>query len=195
MSRKAWSTVGQRTRAGAWLALTVALGGCMVTSVSPVVAKGDRELDARLVGSWRNDEDQESAVITAADSEYAVVYREQNGKAGRFLGRLGRAGAYRVLDLTPDEDPGLNASDAYKALLLPLHTFLIVDSLGSELHVRALQPDSVESFLEGEPTAIAHVNLESGIVLTAPTPELKAFVERFAARPGALGRPATWRRR
>lgn len=170
-----------------------ALGGCVVKSLYPVVAAGDRELDQRLVGSWRGN-GNESVVITARDSEYLVVFTDNDGKPGRFAGRLGRLGPYRVLDVSPDSS-GMGESDSVTALLLRLHAFLLIDSVGAELRFSQVKPDSLEAYLKREPAAVAHAQLEEGLVLTAPTPELRAFFERFAARPGVLDAQPAWTRR
>lgn len=188
-----WRRLPPLVRACLMIASVPALGGCVVKSLYPVVGAGDRELEQRLVGSWHGN-GNESVVITARDSEYLVVYTDNDGKAGRFAGRLGRLGRYRILDVSPDSS-GVGGSDALTALLLPLHTFLVIDSLGAELRFSQLKPDSLEAYLKREPAAVAHAELREGLVLTAPTPELRAFLERFAARPGVLDAQPAWTRR
>ncbi len=173
----------------AMLAATCTLGGCVAKSLAPVVGEKESEFDARLVGTWQG-EGKESAVVTASGRDYLVVYTDDQGQPSRFVGRLGKLGARRALDLSPE----IGGSDSYQDLILPLHTVLIIDSLGTEIRAHAIHSDSLEAYLEREPTAIAHVKAGDGVVLTAPTPEVRSFLERFAARPGVLD-SATWKRR
>ncbi len=169
----------------------IALGGC-VRSVSPVVAEADREFDARLLGNWATS-GREKAEVAAKDGDYAVAYTDGKGNVSHFVARLGRMGRYRVLDVSP-VDSDLQGNDAYNALLLPVHTFMIVDSIGSEFRSREVKLDSVEAYLARQPTALAHLRVGDEILLTAPTPELRAFLERFAARPGVLEEQGVWTR-
>ncbi len=192
------SKIGWRTIRGmstvALLATVLPLGGCMVKSTTPVVDAKNRVFDARLVGTWQSDDGKQTAVVTAQDSGYLVLYTDERGKTGRFDASLGRLGRERVLDLVPD-DEGLESSDSYKGMLLPLHTFLLIDSIGTEITARSILADSVKAYLERDPAAIAHVKAEDDVILTAATDELRAFFETFAARPGVLDGPQVWKRR
>ena len=191
-----WIRHGRLISRGAVCALLVAacgLGGCVVKSTSPVVADKEGELDARLIGSWQG-QGKESAVVTARGEDYRIILTNDQGVPATFVGRLGRLGAYRVLDLSP-ADSAITQNDSYSDMLLALHTFLVIDSIGAQLRARGIQPDSLKAYLEREPTAVAHVKVEDGVVLTAPTAELRSFLERFMARPGVLEGASAWTRR
>ena len=192
MSRKLGRPISRRAYAASLLTAVLALGGCMARSIAPAVDGKDRVVDSRLVGRWQSDRGTETAVITARDSDYAVLYTDDKGEPGAFVGRLGRLGGRWVLDLAPQAS-GVQASDSYKGLLLPLHTFLLIDSIGARMRVSAVKSDSVEGYLEREPSAVAHVKVDNEVVLTAPTPELRAFLERYVTRPGVL-EPQLWTR-
>ncbi len=192
MSNRTFRRVARRACAAAFVAAPLVLGGCMAKSLAPAVDKQDRVVDPRLVGTWRT-EDSESAVIEARDSDYVLTYTDKDGKPGSFDARLGRLGKGWVLDLSPEES-GVAASDAYKALLLPTHTFLLFDSIAARMNVSGLDPDSLKAFLEREPTAVAHVRVEKEVVLSAPTPALRAFLEGYVNRPGVL-QPEVWTKR
>ena len=182
-----------RLACASWsLAAMLAFGGCAAKSFAPVVDKQDRVVDPRLVGTWHSD-DQQSVVIEERDSDYAIRYTENDGKAGSFDARLGRLGNRWILDLSPAGSSVATASDAYKALLLPLHTFVIIDAIGARMEASLVKSDSLEAYLAREPTAVGHTKVDDGLVLTAPTPELRAFLERYVNRPGVLD-PAVWTR-
>jgi hypothetical protein len=191
-SRPFWR-IARLACAAALVSAVLALGGCMAKSLAPAVDKQDRVVDGRLVGTWLT-EDKESAVIESRDSDYVVSYTDKDGKLGSFDARLGRLGSRWVLDLSPQGSAVVAASDAYKALLLPAHTFLLFDSIGARIRVSGLKPDSLEAYLERQPTAVAHVKVEDDVVLSAPTAELRVFLERYVNRPGVL-EPEVWTKR
>jgi hypothetical protein len=170
------------------------LAACGVGSVSPLLSDADVRFEPRLVGTWRAPDSKEFAVIKAAGSNgYSVAYTENDGKVGRFVGRLGTVGSLRVLDLEPAELPKA-WSDSYKQMLLPLHGLIIIDSIGRELRFRELQTDSLKAFLTREPQAIAHFLRKDGVVLTASTAEVQQFLTSYFQRPGVLDSADVWRR-
>lgn len=171
------------------------LSGCSVASVAPLVPAADAAFDPRLLGTWQDSSGKEFVVITALPPKgYALAYTDGDGKTGRFEALLGHVGSLLVLDVTPD-DPSLDASDLYKSLLLPLHGVIVIDSMGPQLRVRMLEPDSVKRYLERQPNLISHEMREESVVLTAPTAALRTFLTTIARRPGALGEPGVWQRR
>lgn len=173
----------------------VALTSCGLASVSPLVTDADVAFDQRLVGTWEDSSARGSAVITAAGSNgYHIVYKDDDGKTGRFTGRLGRLGAHRVIDLQPDA-PLPDASELYTGLLVRTHAILVIDSIGNTLHFRALESDSVKALLARTPGAVPHAVVEHGILLTAPSAETRRFLLDFVTRPGSLSEPSIWRRR
>jgi hypothetical protein len=162
--------------------------------VSPLFPDEATRYDASLVGSWHDTAGKESAVITAdPPNGYKIVYTEDDGKAGRFVGRLGVVGSVRVLDLYPD-DPPEELSGTYRSLLLPLHTPVVIDSVGPVLRFRILDPDSIKAYLTKNPRSIASVKRGDTFVLTAPTPDVQRFLATLIQRRGFLGEQNVWRR-
>ena len=190
MSSRLSLTISRLAYMAAPLAALLALAGCMPKSLAPAVADGDRVVDRRVVGRWQSD-DHEWVEIQLRDSSYGLRYTDKDGKAAPLVGRLGRLGNRWILDLAPDGSGLPKVSDAYKGLLVPVHTFLVLDSIAPRMQVWGIKQDSLEKYLEREPTAVAHMEVEGDPVLTAPTPELRAFLERYIARPGVL-EPSTW---
>lgn len=179
-------------RSAALAVAVLGLAGCGVGSVAPIVPEGEAQFDPALLGTWVDEDGTERAVITADGADgYAILYTDDGGESGPFLGRLGDLGAHRVLDVWPDPT-GIRGNDAFRDLMLPLHTALFIDSLGDRVGFRMLTPDSLSDYLEREPGAVAHVRLDDILVLTAPTAELRRFLAEFAGRPGTLGSPAVW---
>ena len=180
----------------ALLVLTaVAAAGCGIGSVSSLISDTDVQFDSLLVGAWQESGGKESAVITTVESgRYSIVYTDSEGKIGRFQAILGRVGAFRVLDVEP-EDPAPEATALYRSLLLPLHGAVFIDSVGAELRFRLLEPDSLKQYLQREPNAVTHVMRDEVVVLTAPTADVQRFLVRYVPRAGALGEPNAWVRR
>ena len=175
----------------AWL---LSLSACGFASVSPIVTDADIQFDARLVGTWTDSAGEESARITRADAgTYSVEYRDDAGKTGRFEGRLGRIGQFRVLDLQPS-DPAPRANDMYKSLIVRAHGVVVLDSIGDALVFRLVESDSVKAFLQQRPDEVPH-SKEGGILLTGSSEQVRRFLATFMARPGVLGDQQVWPRK
>lgn len=170
------------------------LAACGVASVSPVVTDSDATYDARLIGSWQTTDGRERAIISAApEGSYAIAYADNEAKAGRFHARLGRIGAYEILDLTPD-DPAPDASDVYRSLVLRTHGIVIVDSIAGTLQTRMLHSDSLKAYLARTPNALAHAIVDSAVLITAPSSDTRRFLGDYLRRPGVLDDATSWRR-
>jgi hypothetical protein len=170
------------------------LSGCGVASVHPIVTDADLVNEPRLVGSWQDAEAREWVTITSTGaSSYRVVYTDDSGETGEFNGRLGRLGLHRVLDLEP-VDPAPNANDIYKSLLLRAHGIVIIDSVGTTLQFRIVQADSLKPYLERNAHAVAHTMLGAHVLLTAPSADVRRFLQEFIGRPGVT-ETNKWRRR
>ena len=174
----------------------VGLMGCGIASVSPIVADADAAYDSRLLGTWVHRNGKDSAAISAGTANtYNVVFTDEDRKTGRFSGRLGRLGPYRVLDLQP-QDPIPEASDTYKSLILLAHAIVVVDSIGDVVAIRLLQPDSLRAYLKAQPQSVPHTIIGSSILLTSSSSEeVRRFLTSFVGRPGALGEREVFRRR
>ena len=86
-------------------------------------------------------------------------------------------------------------SDAYKSLLLPLHGFVFLETQGQALRITVLEADTLRRYLERNPTALPHIALTNGILLTAPSSDLRRFLAGYLSRPAVLGEAIAWRRR
>lgn len=174
----------------------LALFGCGVASISPIVTDADLVDEPRLAGTWVDPEEgKETAVITTTGrGTFDVVYTEKNGQVGRFHGRLGRLGPYRVLDVQPQEEVPA-PSDVYRSLVLRAHGILVIDSIGRTIQFRMVGSDSLKAYLRLHPTEASHALTGNSVLLTASTPEVRRFLQNFLARPGMLGEPTVFRRR
>lgn len=173
----------------------IALMECGVASVSPIVTDTDAAYDARLLGTWLDGDGKDSAVITSGRADtYNVVFTEGDGKTGRFSGRLGRLGPYRVFELQPEE-PIPAASDTYKSLLLRAHGIVVVDSIGEVVVFRLLGADSLRAYLKARPRSVPHTIVGNAVLLTSSSAEARRFLTAFVGRPGGLSEREVFRRR
>lgn len=171
------------------------LFGCGVASIAPIVTDADLVDEPRLAGTWLEEDGKESAAITPTGrGSFDIVYTEKDGKVGRFHGRLGQLGPYRVLDVQPQE-PMPAASDTYRSLILRAHGVLVIDSIGRTLHFRMVSGDSLKAYLKRHPADASHTMVGESILLTASSPEVRRFLVAFLGRPGMLGESTVFRRR
>ena len=191
------------TRVLTWVfaaVMTCILSGCGFASVSPFVSGADVAYDAKLVGTWVDPDGKESAVIVREGDGYDITYTEDSGKTGRFHGVLGRLGNRRVLDVVP-KDLSEDKGALYRSLLVPTHGVIVIDFADNNLTMRVLKPEEIKKLLKARPSLIAHtlvkggVEEEIGVLLTAPTPDVRKFLSDIIDRPGMLDDPDTWRRK
>ncbi len=160
---------------GFGLVCLFALGGC-IPSLHPLYTPADLIFDPALVGEWgEKDEPQGWTFSKTGDKEYKAVYLDSNGKRGKFVAHLLKVEGRMFLDFFP-ADPELKENDFYKIHLVPAHTFMRVRQIGPALQLAMLKPDKLKTYLEANPTAVRHETAEGGLVFTAPTKELQAFV-------------------
>jgi len=174
--------------------LVTLITGCGVGSVHPLHQDAELLFDAQLIGTWEDSAGKESAVLTADGTRgYRLAYRDGDGKTGRFRARLGLIGSRHVLDIQP-EDPPHEFSDIYRGLLLPLHGFVFLEVQGQALNFAVLEADTLRRYLQRNPMAVSHIVLKDGILLTAPSSELRRFLAGYLGRRAVLDK-AVWRRR
>jgi hypothetical protein len=127
------------------------------------------------------------AVISEGpDGSYRIAWTESGGKTGLYRAHLARIDSRLVLDITP-EPTGMEVVD--QGLYLPLHAFMVLDTIGEAIALSTLDHDSASARL---PTVWTTVDGERrrDPVLTAETPTLQAAL----GQPGLWRPAATWRR-
>jgi hypothetical protein len=177
------------------IALATLLSACGVASISPIVSERASMRDARLLGAWTDKKGEESAVI-AHDSAgaYVITYKDDQGKVARFGARLGTIAGHRVLDVWP-ADVKTAVGEMYKDLVLPLHTALIVDSIGAIVRFSFVRQDSLEALVKRSPRSVAHLESDGRMLLTGETEDVTRFLASLLTRPGMLDDPNVWRRK
>lgn len=166
------------------MVLALVTTGC-VQSVNPLHT-GATEIDSMLAGTWLG-EDGAILVFALRDSSYyALTSVGPDGETSQWRAWLTTIGGRRWIDVRPAALPrGL--SDDYQDAFLPLYYLGVVLESGDRLHFGAIDYDTLAAELRRRPDALAHVRaVDNRVILTATTADLRAFLEVFAARPGAV---------
>jgi hypothetical protein len=185
--------------------LAVLLGGCVpVLSLQPLFTAQAVAFEEPLLGTWIDDANEpdiswqfarlEPAEAKALPEEleplarkiYRLDLRDKEDRRGVFLAVLTRLDGKLFLDVFAHRFPS-GAEDVedmalfYNAFLFVRgHTFIRVDMAGSLLKLRLTNDDKLQELLEADPQAIAALEADDRIVLTAPTAALQAFAVRYA---------------
>lgn len=173
------------------LIVVILLPGCLVTSLRPLFADGDLLFEDALLGSWRAGKERVTFERKDHTSSYWMTYAEDPGGGapsagakdpGRFQARLGRIGGSLFLEVSPAPEPRLPDGMAFH--LLPVYTFWRVRLNGDQLSVSQLSFDWFQGAIRLGGPPIRHEWIERDyILLTAPTPEVQAFLLTHAGDP------------
>ena len=161
-------------------AVALLLSAC-IPSVHPFYTDKDVIFDARLLGEWQSKEQADQPEIwrfeKADDKRYALTVREKEGKHGKFAACLFTLKNQHFLDITPTEcELASDQADLVAASIFPGHLVLRVPQIEPELKLAFCDFDWLKKLLKANPKALAHLEEEKRIVLTASTRELQRFI-------------------
>ena len=162
------------------LTVGLILSGCVGT-LHPLYTEKDLVFENSLLGRWADPDDDESWVFKKSEktNAYDVIYNEDGGKAGNFLGHLLKLEETLFLDLLPEEPDVPNGF--YKAFLLPTHTFFMISSIEPRLTMVPMDIDWLDKHLEKHPETLKHEKIsypdsDDRVIVTAQTRDLQKFV-------------------
>jgi len=194
-----------RTKTLLFYLLAALVGGCVpVFSLHPLHTDKDVILNDKLLGTWADVNSPETTWQFKRTEEteraYRLIFKDDEGNKGSFEAHLVKLEDRLFIDVFPDrlpcdpEDP--NKVDwAYNSVfLVPVHTFMKVDSIEPMLKMRLTDDDAMEKFVEENPEAVKHAALEDQYVLTASTKELQAFVLKYADDEKVFANPVVLKR-
>ncbi len=175
------------------LAVALLPGGCAL-SVNPLIPESDSMFDARLLGDWVEGDGSDRAALTRGEgNSYGIEYTT-DGKTGRFEGRLGQVGESLVLDVWPAPRKS-DIPKPYDGLLFPGHLFLAIGISADEVTISALEPDTLLAALKSGAIRLPYrYSKKEELLLLGTTDELRESLGPVFTRPGALEKPARWRR-
>ncbi len=169
--------------------LAVLLGGCLpVMSLHSLYTEKDVVFEEKLLGTWIDDSNNIWKFKRTDESEkaYELFIRDKEGEKGLFVAYLVKLENRLFLDVYPgkppwgEEDPN-KLEWPYNALFsVPAHTFIKIDSIEPQLKLRTTDDDKLKELLKEDPNVVKHEFVEDGMILTASTKELQAFVLKYA---------------
>jgi len=166
------------------------LAGCVpVMSLHPLYDK-DKEnviFKQELLGTWvANETTWQFKDVNESEKAYELIFSDDEGKKGLFAAHLVKLQNQFFLDVYPDKSP-CKEQDLEKVewsynvfFLVPVHTFIKIDSIGPPLKMRLTDDEAMEKLLKENPNAVEHTSIDNQPVLTASTKELQAFVLEYA---------------
>jgi hypothetical protein len=172
--------------------LAALLGGCVpVMSLHSLYTKENVVFEEKLLGTWVDDPNSPETIwefrrIDKTKKEYKLIISDDENKKGSFVAHLVKLEDSLFLDVFPDEFP-CDTEDPNKTdwlynvfFLVPVHTFIKIDSIEPQLKMRLTDDDKMAELLKEDPNAVEHTLVEDKLILTASTKELQAFVLEHA---------------
>jgi len=165
-----------------------------VQSLHPLYTEEDVIFDPELLGTWSEDNSQETWAFSAHDPRsYRLVFTDDEGRQGRFVIHLAEIDGKKFLDLFPERlDDETN--EFYAQHLLQVHTFLFLEETEPRLRMAPMNREWLSEYLKEYPNAIAHEEVGDQVVFTAPTKELQKFVLQHLRTEGAFDEPTNMER-
>jgi hypothetical protein len=168
------------------------LCGC-VPSLHPLYTEKDRTTESDLLGTWSQADSKHTWEFeSGSDESYILTYTEK-GVAAKFQANLVQLGEHLFLDLYPAEEADVK-NDLMKLHLVPAHTFARLSIKEDTVELAMMDNDWLRGKLTRKELVIPHQALIDGVVLTASTKELQAFVTKIAVDPEAFAKPSILKR-
>lgn len=178
------------------LLLGVALGSGCVRIMVPILEDKDLIADSSLAGEWVQEGSAgERLRIEPPDPEkcYLLVYTDDKGKAGKFIGRFGRLGDLTIAEIRPVDLPE-EWSDSYKAHFAPLFSFFVVSSTKPALRFRGFDTDWLKKYVKEHPGELSVAPSDDSLI-TSAAGAIRAFVLKHWKDVGAMSDEAVFVRR
>ncbi len=181
----------------------ILLSGCIITSFNPLFKKSDLVVNENLTGRWIN----KNTLLTFEEPNalsYKLNYKycEDPYNAPQdysmctvadFTTHLMKLGDDTFLDLLPREH--LSTENVFlKFHIRATHSFAKVIIEKETLKVYLINYDWVEDYLEENKDALAHIQINDFVTLTASTDELQKFILAHQNKPGFYADAITLKR-
>ena len=173
------------------LAASTATSGCLVLGLDRFYDETTITFDDRLLGSWKDADDNVSAVIERSEWRSYKIKFTHPIETGTLTGYLFKEGTLTYLDLAPvrGQDGG--------SFVMPGHALVRVAIAGDELTVAPLAHEWFLRALTAKtlpPSLQGFRSEREQIILAAPRAALRRWLESRTADDPAFGAAATFRR-
>lgn len=165
---------------------------CLVVALHPVYDPDSIAFEPALAGLWTSDEDNVTVTFERAEWRSYHLVLDDGGKVTKFSARLTRlSDAVQLLDLTP-----LDGTDV-PPLQLPVHMIFKVTLDGDALTLAALDYDHFCNMAKAAASNGPGLVLDArqNVVLTAPTMELRHWLQMHAEDEGLFAAPTALKRK
>jgi hypothetical protein len=146
--------------------------GCFVGSLQPVYTDDTIVFDEALLGRWEIRDSEVSVDLARGQwRSYQVAYTDRFGTT-RFTGHLTKIGPAQFFNVRPED--GLERP----AFLVATNGFMQIEIVAAGVRVR--EPDYaalLERAGAGAAGISAAVDLKKNVLLTAPSPRVRAWIE------------------
>lgn len=172
------------------LLMSVLFSSCIVLSFYPLYSDDTLAERPELIGTWTINGDGTWIFTRDENEPGGMILTEINyGDTSRYFAALVKLGDDYFFDLQPD----LSEDAHYLSFPYPMHSFYRISFMeDNQMEVFLFDSDYLEKLFEQRKIRIKHeYDEKQGIyVLTAPTPEIQAFVRKYAHDPKAFIDPA-----
>jgi len=152
-------------------AVLLSCQACLVASLHPAYDDASIVFDEALLGTWDNRENEVRVVISRGEwRSYHLAYTDRFGTT-KFTGHVATLGTARFLNLRPED--GLERP----AFLVAANGVLQLQIEGNQARVR--EPDyavATDRLRAGTLRIGAATDLKQNVLITAPTPRLRAWL-------------------
>ena len=173
------------------LAVSTASSGCLVLGLDRFYDDPAITFDERLLGSWKDADDNVTAVIERSEWRSYKIKFTHPIETGTLTGYLFKEGASTYLDLSPvrGQDGGSFMMPGHALVRVTIGTDeFTVAPLAHEWFMRALTAKTLPSTLQGFRSE------REQIILAAPRAALRRWLESRKADDPAFGAEAVFRR-
>ena len=179
------------TRALALVAAALISQGCLVLAVDRFYDDGSMTSDDRIVGSWKDAEDNVTATVETSEWRSYRISFQHPIETGVLTGYLFKLGSTTYLDLTVarGQDPG--------TFVVAGHTVARVTFTQNELTLTPLSYSwFVNALTDGRSAAVLvpERSQRDQVVLAAPGSALRTWLSARKAGDPVFGAPATFRK-
>jgi hypothetical protein len=188
-----------RMRKRCVMLVAIALGGAILAgcapqlSLFPVYMDGDLYFDEALNGTWRVEDaadkksDDALRLTFQGDKEarsYLVIGRSKEKPSSRLLmeARLAHIGKYEFMDFSAPTETESEAAQPHDQFFptIAAHIFARVDRETGGLKLSFLDDKWVDDEMKAKTLKLRYIDIPEGLVLSAPTAELRQFVLEHA---------------
>jgi hypothetical protein len=177
---------------------------CTIFSLHPLYEESDLLEDPQLPGLWQDTEDGDEYVSfeKLEDKKYLFRYMEEQGKDGdqvildtvSFKTGLLKIGDHFFLDLYPFYEGNRDKEYYLFRNFVPTHSFLKIEWQEGRMTLYMFDYERLKNLFEQNRIRIKHEMVDDYIVITASTPDLQRFIQKYADDKDAFDDPGHFKK-